>query len=92
MTTTTRTKLQDIALAGVAVFCVIVAIWFAKNGFTAAAFAGTATICVMVLTAVTLTRKSPEIWGARISKGKGVIVIYSLVSVVVSLYDLGLFF
>lgn len=90
--TTTRTKLQDIALAGVAVFGVIAAIWVAENGFTAAAFAGTAAICVMVLTAVTLIRKNPEVWGPRLSSGKGAIVIYSLASVVVSLYVLGLFF
>ncbi len=92
MPLTTRTVIQEIALVVLGAAAVVAAIWFAANGFMAAAFIGTATMCALVLTAATLNRRDPKTWGTRINSRTATSFINALSIVVIALYIGGLFF
>jgi hypothetical protein len=89
----TKTVLRDVAalvvLAGLAV---VAAIWFAANGFMTAAFIGTASMCVLILTAAALNRMDPTVWGPRINSPKATVFINAFSIVVIVLYIFGLLF
>jgi small-conductance mechanosensitive channel len=89
---TTRTVIQEVALVVLAVAAVVAAIWFAANGFMAAAYLGTATMCMLVFTAAALNRRDPKRWGPRINSRTATVVINVLSIVVIALYVFGLFF
>ncbi len=92
MPVTTRTVIQEIALVVMGAAAVVAAIWFAAKGFMAAGFIGTATMCVLVLTAATLNRRDSKTWGPRINSRTATVLISALSIVVIALYIVGLFF
>jgi hypothetical protein len=92
MTLTTRSRLQDAALCLMVVFCLIAALWFAENGFSRTAFIGTALICLLVLAAGALAKRSPDVWAARVASTPTVIAVYVLAGIVVVFYVLGMIF
>lgn len=92
MPATLRTRIQEAALGVLAAAAVVAALWFAQNGFMAAAFLGTATICLIVLTSAALIRRDPNVWEPRLDSRKATAAINALSIAVIALYVLGLFF
>ncbi|MBO1269825.1 hypothetical protein [Arthrobacter cavernae] len=92
MTSTTRERFQDIALAALVIFNVCAAFLVATNPFSAAAFIGSAIICLAVLVSTALIGKNPKVWEPRIGPNRGRRILYAVVVVVAVLFILGLTF
>lgn len=87
MTTPTRTRLQDLALAALAVFSTIAAFLWADNAFTATAFIGTAIICAAVPLGALLGRRNPTAWEPRLGLARK--LLWASVAVVLACFVLG---
>ena len=90
MTTTTRARVYNVALAALFVFNVYAAFLVADNPFSAAAFIVSGILCLAVLVSTTLLKRNPKLWGPRIWP-IGLKVVYAAVYVVAVLFVLGLF-
>jgi peptidoglycan/LPS O-acetylase OafA/YrhL len=87
MTTQTRTRLQDVALVALAVFCTIAAFLWAHNAFASAAFIGTAIICAAVPVGALLGKRNPTVWEARVGLARK--LLWASAAVVIALFVLG---